>query len=339
MRNIVVVFDQVGDPLRPRLPSNALALYALLDTTDPATQVTLYEPGLASTAQRSGLRNRTAEASRARVRDTYRFVAQHWSPGDRIYLFGSGGGAYSARALAQLLDAVGVLQDGPDSLLDYMLATYALPQSHRTSADWHRIAAIASALADRDVHDVAAPVTYLGLWDTVAVPGLSRPYGHGPDTAPLYNVAAGRHAVAIDAFGAPSLMSAEAGRRVEEVWFRGSHDDVCAGPAGNRSLSDITGEWMLDGALSAGVLVRGGYRQNAPCPTTRNALAEARTSAPLGPFGRRRLDAGALVHSSVALFLQDHPRYGNRLPDAPAWADPDWPARGEQLAVATDLVA
>lgn len=334
MRNIVVVFDQVGDPLRPRLPSNALALYALLETTDPAAQVTLYEPGLSS-----GLRGRTAEASRATVRDTYRFVAKHWSPGDRIYLFGSGGGAYSARALAQLLDAVGVLEDGPDSLLDYLLATYALPQAHRTAADWRRITAIASALADRDIDDVAAPVTYLGLWDTVALAGLPRPYGHGPDTAPLYNVIAGRHAVAIDAFGAVSLMSPQAAQRVEEVWFRGSHDDVCAGPAGNRSLSDITAEWMLDGALAAGLAVRPGYRQNAPCPTARDALAHTRTAATLRPFGRRTLASTALIHSSVALFAQDNPRYWNRLPDAPAWADPDWPARGEQLAHAADLVA
>lgn len=165
--------------------------------------------------------------------DAYLFLAEFWEPGDRIYVFGAGCGAYCARALTRLLNIVGVLAPGCDELLQYVLENWALPHTHRTPQDWESLARLATRLFGLPDADIAVGVEYLGLWDTTKVPGLSRESAQHLDTDPLANVAAGRHAVAIDERRLPArehLMSPAAA--VEEVWFRGTHADVTGGSGG-----------------------------------------------------------------------------------------------------------
>ncbi|GAA5852272.1 hypothetical protein JCM8547_006720 [Rhodosporidiobolus lusitaniae] len=61
----------------------------------------------------------------AHVQKGYRFVMEHYEPGDKIYLFGFSRGAYTARALACMLDEVGLLPRGNQGLipLAYKLST------------------------------------------------------------------------------------------------------------------------------------------------------------------------------------------------------------------------
>ncbi|MGY4653648.1 hypothetical protein ACVWWN_007444 [Mycobacterium sp. URHB0021] len=156
----------------------------------------------------------------------------------------------------------------------------------------------------------------------VGVPGLPR----RPEI--LTNVAVGRHAVAVDgglASVGGHLVSPDS-ERIEEVWFRGGHRDVAGGRRACWPLADITFDWMLDGALEAGLLVRPSYRYTAPAPSSFGAPAESSRMIAI-----RRLPESAVVHSSVDMYLRAHPEYRRRLPAHVVWADLDWLARSERL--------
>ncbi len=270
--------------------------------------------------------------------DAYLFLAEFWEPGDRIYVFGAGCGAYCARALTRLLNIVGVLAPGCDELLQYVLENWALPHTHRTPQDWESLARLATRLFGLPDADIAVGVEYLGLWDTTKVPGLSRESAQHLDTDPLANVAAGRHAVAIDERRLPArehLMSPAAA--VEEVWFRGNargrHRRV---GRGRRPLAGIALDWVLEGAVRAGLRLADPTGAAASAPTEVDVLTDDHRP-PAGTrfgIGLRSVPDEAFVHASVRVFLGRHPLYWHRLPAMMCWADPGWPARSERLVTA-----
>jgi hypothetical protein len=203
--------------------------------------------------------------------------------------------------------------------MDYVLAAYALPRTLRTPEDWRRVAHLAARLSGQ--REIGVPVQFLGLWDMVKAPGLPR---QSPEA--LTNVAAGRHAVAVDGGHGPFGEHLLGSEQMEEVWFRGAHCDVAGGPGACWPLADIALDWMLDGAVRAGVKLRAGSRYETPAPSQFDALAEsART------ISVRKLPANALVHASVDIYLRSHPEYWRRLPAHVVWTDVDWLARGERL--------
>jgi uncharacterized protein (DUF2235 family) len=319
VKNIVLCFDRARDHPGPRDATNAESLLRLLAESDE--QITWYHPGTrvpaADDSKLARLRWREAAAGDARttIAEAYEFLVDSWEPGDRIYMFGVGRGAYCAHGLTRLLGTVGVLPD----LMDYVLAAYAVPRTRRSPQDWRRVAQLAARLAgDREI---AVPVHFLGLWDMMSVPG--RQAAHEP----LTNVVAGRHAVAVDGrHGGGHLVSSDS---VEEVWFRGAHCDVAGGPGACWPLTDIALDWMRDGAVQAGIRVREDSQHAAPTPSEYDALAgSART------ISRRRLPASSLVHASVDMYLRAHPEYWRRLPAEVVWADTDWLARSERLVQA-----
>jgi hypothetical protein len=262
--------------------------------------------------------------------DGYRFLAQHWRPGDRIFAFGAGTGAFGALALTRLLDTIGVGHPYPndalrdDALVDHILATWALPRTHRTPADWDRLNRLAAELRGGSA---AVSVHYLGLWDA------TKPAGVQSLSAPD-NVLSGRHALAIDERIAPEQVVCP---NLDEVWFRGTHADVTGAGGGQPEPARITLDWVLDGACRAGLYTRKDIEM--PCPTVRDALATSSRTPAMNllagvrfPNRRRVLPDGALVHASVAAYLVSHGEYWERLPHCLLWADVGWPQRGERLA-------
>ena len=292
-----------------REPTNAERTMRLLD----GGVFTRYDAGLRTcdhTARRRVLHPfaTTAEDTRAAVAEAYDFLIEQWRPGDRIFLFGVGLGGYAAQTLAGLLGTVG-FQLG---LKDYALTAYATPHTHRTPADWARVRRLFAELSGLSGGDeIAVPVAYLGLWDALRMPGAH--------TAPLDNVKAGRHAVAIDGPPGQSLVTSE---RVEEVWFRGGHRDIAGGLGAAAPLADIALDWVLDGAVAAGLPVSG-WR----APLVSDALADSTRTLSV-----RRLPERARVHASVGVYLRERPQYWRRLPGVVVWADADWAARAERLA-------
>ncbi len=331
MNNVVLCFDSTNNRPGPRDATNAETLFRLLDDADGDRQLTWYDEGEAAlnsprlfnpAARR--WRRRVAAAARESVIDGYFFLAEHWQPGDRIFLLGAGRGAYCARALARMLGTVGMMTDRDDHVVDYALAAYSLPAQGRTTQDWRQIREIACALERRT--DVAVPVHFLGLWDTLKVPGTPAL----SDDDSLDNVVAGRHAVAIDGGFGP-FGECRIGRNddaIEEVWFRGAHCDVVGGPNAYWPLADITLDWMLDGAVRAGAILRDAALPRQPAPDERDALAEGARSLRF-----RKVPEDALVHASVDVYVRAHPDYWRRLPWHIVWSDLDWAARAERLPI------
>lgn len=274
MTNIVLCFGEDR-------PSNVTALLTVLDQTQ-----TVWHHEVPRR------RRAASDAARTAITAGYRHLMQQWEPGDQIYVFGAGHGAACAQALSRLLGTIGVL-DG--ELIDYMLATYAVPRTPRTGADWRSIAAVAAGLTAQP--DIAVPVRFLGLWDTTRVRGTAGPV----------DVIEGRHAIAID--GGPLLQRVDG---VDEVWFRGTHRGV---------LSDtVTLDWMLDGATRAGLSI-------GTVPVARPVVERLDTRA----RGLRRMPDTAAVHASVEQYVRAHPAYWRRLPAEVVWADTEWLARTERL--------
>lgn len=345
MTNFVMGFDDGGEQGRSGHPTNLRRLFDQLDGSQPAEQVAWYDSGLDNAAP---ARNGAAcDRARDSVVEAYLFLVDWWLPGDRIFLFGVGRGAYCARALTRLLNTVGVLGEGAEDLVDYVLATYALPRTHRTAADWERLALVASALTGESAPDVAVEVSFLGLWDTTKVPGLPK-LSTETDTDALANVVAGRHAVAIDQPRSPLgefLMSPVTATHIEEVWFRGTHADIAGGFGSRDELAALTLDWMVDGARQSGVLLCPDVVVKTAAPDELGAAAQGRRSLAtwlLAAVPYRVVPNGSLLHSSVDLHLRSHPEYWNRLPADLIWTDIEWSARDERLvspAVATELVA
>ena len=330
MKNIALFFDHARDRSRPSEVTNTSALRALMRSDD--NQI-VWSPAGPQSHDRYhfAVRRRPSAAldvARTSVIEAYEFVVQRWVPGDRLFLFGGGRGASCARALTRLLGTVGVLR-GPDvggwpatDFTQYVLSTCAMPRTRRTASDWQRLGTLVAQLVGRG--DIAVDVDFLGLWDTIGVPGVPPP----DRSEPLTNVAVARHAVAIDGgygpFAAQSLCPAAGG--VEEVWFRGSHRDVVGGRGACAALSDIALDWVLDGAVAAGAVLTPSDR---PAPCAVDALAGS-----AHPVALRRVPPDAAVHSSVEGYLRVHPSYWRRLPARIHWADTEWEARSERLASA-----
>lgn len=316
MKNIALCFD------RDRA-TNATALADLL-SRDGGHLV--WSPSETSPPGSSRLHSRRAALVSARetVVQAYLFLIQEWEADDHLFLFGAGPGASCARALARLLGYVGVLNaDLPgwtaEDFRAYVLSTYVMPRRAHDRADWERIGQLAADLSGRT--DLATGVAFLGLWDCRAVPGQPRPL----DPEPLTNVAATRHAVAIDGGGGGAYLLDTSAEAVQEVWFRGAHCDVTGNADGCRALADIALDWILDGAIQAGANVRQGPERAAPSAV--DALAG---NAPT--MSLRKVPADTVIHASVRSYVQAHPSYWRRLPAQVTWGDLDWAARSERLA-------
>ena len=207
------------------------------------------------------------------VRQAYAFVARHWKPGASIFVFGFSRGAYTARSLAGMLNAVGVVDPDRDGAEDAAWAHYRLPPRARTGTLRDTIDALQKPGAKR-----GTVVRFLGVWDTVGSLGVPVPPLRGlsdklfgdiyrfHDTALGSNVLNAcqalaihekrgafkpvlwtrRHECVLDEEGRPSR------QRVLQTWFTGSHGDVGGGYRSDRRLADIALTWMLHRALECG---------------------------------------------------------------------------------------
>jgi uncharacterized protein (DUF2235 family) len=210
----------------------------------------------------------------------YTFVSRNYAAGDRIYLVGFSRGAYTARALAGLISAKGLLDPAKIDLSDKEGA-YRLG-----SAVWYawRREKLASAgnLLDRlgdivldlpgflqnppdPALRIAAPIEAVAVWDTVGSLGIPEfnnqmvevDVFQFADTALSQNVKNGRHAISIDEQRAnfpPTLWDPDP--RITQVLFPGAHADVGGGytTSDNESgLSDCALSWMTGELAGLGV--------------------------------------------------------------------------------------
>jgi uncharacterized protein (DUF2235 family) len=264
------------------------------------------------------------------IRSAYMFIAQNYLPGDEIFLFGFSRGAFTARSLAGLINACGILKRQKLGDLPYAWKYYRSDPPHSPQ--------IFEKMYNTDCH-VDAKIKFLGVWETVGALGVP---GHlfsaenakkfaFHDTNPCAAMEHGCHALAVDEHRhdfVPTLWtgSAPAGVKIEQVWFAGAHSDVGGGYI-TRTLADIPLVWMAKKAEADGLVLDWtclpnptGLQSLAPShdsssglflvdrlrPTFREVLQKPfevsvfqRLYAPLDANGNREQTINEKVHDSV----------------------------------------
>jgi uncharacterized protein (DUF2235 family) len=228
------------------------------------------------------------------ISSAYIFLMRTFEPGDRLFLFGFSRGAYTARYISAMLCAYGILPNGNEHLVQYLIRALSAaknPQEH--------------LLVAKVVKVFARPCesSFLGVWDTVSSVGwfqnrLMTPYMNWNPTITI-----GRHALAMDerrGFFMPITWGTQPPgikEQIKEVWFPGVHSDVGGGYCEAQSgLSKVPLEWMLGEAQASGLL-----------------LDRERTELVLGEKDNSYVkpDASAAAHDSMTLawrFLEFVPR-------------------------------
>jgi uncharacterized protein (DUF2235 family) len=199
------------------------------------------------------------------VIDGYKFLMQNYNVGDRVCLFGFSRGAYTARALAGMLNKVGLLSKDNTEQIPF---AYKLYKSSSSSND-------ALARGFKETFCRPVPIDFVGVWDTVAsvgvIAGRSLPFVDVNTTIRVF-----RQALSLDEHrakfrpnqyhrdvpdkssklpvpkdgtqtgpGADEIYQTD----VSEVWFAGCHSDVGGGNASNtapHTLADIPLRWMIE---------------------------------------------------------------------------------------------
>jgi uncharacterized protein (DUF2235 family) len=215
----------------------------------------------------------------ARIVRGYTFISRNYLAGDSIFIVGFSRGAYTARALAGLIAAKGLLDATKNNLTDrnngYRLGSAVWYEYRQrvalAKAGWlEKLTSIATDLPlfmQQSVPDnllIAAPIEAVAVWDTVGslgIPDYTRQDTRidafqFADTVLSPVVKHGTHAVAVDERRAdftPTLWQPDG--RIIQALFPGCHSDVGGGfPVGIESgLSDSALEWMTEQLTGLGV--------------------------------------------------------------------------------------
>lgn len=258
-RNLIVCCDGTSNGLVQDRTNVVRIWLSLARTPD---QLAYYDPGVGTLGSpgafsRLGRKlNRlvdmvTGKGVRENVIEAYEFLMENYEDGDALYFFGFSRGAYTARALAGMLDMFGLLAKGSKNLVPYVWQLYSNDEKDTTR--FGKRLALAASLKKLNRKP---RVHFLGVWDTVSSWGWFFNFGSLPHTKTYRFVDHIRHAVALDerraAFrqnrfkaGMPGLI---------EMWFPGVHADVGGGyPESESGLARDAFVWMVAEARALGL--------------------------------------------------------------------------------------
>jgi len=194
-----------------------------------------------------------------KVKDGYSKIAQVYEKDDQLFIFGFSRGAYTARSIAGMIANCGL----PTSNFSDQVVETAF-HAYRDKDDRAKLL----AGLNQSCAMYNAPITMVGVWDTVGSLGIPSLLGAVDpvlygflDTSLHPAIQHAYHALAIDErrveFPATLWTSQPApGQTLEQVWFTGVHCDVGGSypddPDGT-ALADITLAWMMNKAAALGV--------------------------------------------------------------------------------------
>ena len=319
MKNIVICCDGTYAKYGTEDENtNVVRLFERLGK-DGEKQISYYDPGVGTYSPVQGAFKRWKEklvmaASGAgvqtNVEEAYKYLMDHYEPGDKVYLFGYSRGAHTVRVLAGMLHKCGLLTKGSNNLVPYATKIYK-------EAD-NGIAAGFKGSFSRECKPY-----FIGVWDTVASMGWLWWRKYFPNHRLNGDVTYGYQALSVDErrkhFQA-ALWDEDnipEGQEVKQVWFSGHHADV-GGQKADRGISDITLEWMMRHAQSKGLKLRESWRDSLqPDP-----LIKAKSSPWYARWvfaEQRSIPEGANIHRSVSQRKADpstryHP---SNLPESP----------------------
>ncbi|KAH9031269.1 hypothetical protein EDB84DRAFT_1399659 [Lactarius hengduanensis] len=255
-RRLIVAFDGTENQFGP-WSSHVVEFYSRIMKS--ANQRAYYTSGIGTfvtpssptRCQQMWIKNKWASVValhfKSDLLSAYQFLSDKYKKGDQIFLLGFSRGAYQARILAAMITKVGLLYTCSNEQIQFAFKMYMdLEASTTTTMKWFK----KTFCQDVNIH-------FVGVWDTISSVGLFRnKYYPGVELAE--NICFFRHALALDErrvkflpeyiFAKKESFSAgEFGRpRCKEVWFRGSHSDICDNGA-------IPSRWMAYEAMLAGL--------------------------------------------------------------------------------------
>lgn len=196
-RTLVLCFDGTTN-IYDDTNTNVVKLFSLMKRDNREEQMVYYQPGVgtyappgiflpASIALAKVLDQGIALYLDKHVMGGYEFLMKHYNEGDRICLFGFSRGAYTARALAGMLNKVGLLP--PDNIEQIPFAYSAYKRSDLNGFE--------CSDGFKKTFCRTVEIEFLGVWDTVSSVGVLWPR-HLPFTASNAIVKRFRHAVSLD---------------------------------------------------------------------------------------------------------------------------------------------
>ena len=260
-RTLIFVSDGTLSSIERGEETNAGLLWRLLrEAADPETQILEYDPGIQGSGWRKWLNAASGQGVNLSICRGYRFLASHYRPGDRIFLFGYSRGAYAVRSLAGMIGRIGLLK-----------ANYATERHVHLAFRFYEVGSNSMARRHFSTHrcHTDVQIEMLGAWDTVKSLGLPYPLlnrlapmateFHDDQLGP--HVLHGYHAVAVDenrtSFRPILWRRSDAWEgRLEQAWFPGSHGDVGGQVRTHpqaRPLANLSLNWMLRRAALHGV--------------------------------------------------------------------------------------
>ena len=266
-RNLVFLSDGTLSSIAEGEETNLGLVYRLLaEHGQSDSQRYEYDRGIQGTGWRKWINAASGQGINITICRGYVFLASHYRPGDRIYLFGYSRGAYAVRSLAGMIGSIGLVK-----------AQYATERHVRLAFRFYEVGSNSVARKHFSKHRCheGVEIEMLGIWDTVKSLGL--PYPLINRLAPMVtefhddelgrHIRHGYHALAVDEDRTsfkPLLWrrSPNWEGRLEQAWFPGAHGDVggeVRGYAASRPLSNISLNWMLRRAERHGLTMPEGW--------------------------------------------------------------------------------
>ncbi len=240
----------------PDKETNVARMHRALALT-PGVQYTLYDDGIGADGLplEKLIGGAFGTGVFKKIKDAYYRLALSYESGSAIYLFGFSRGAYTVRALAGMLTAVGLpLNPFNQKMVDTAFNAYRQKNKRER-------AKLLESIKRYDMESVN--IEMIGVWDTVGSLGIPAMFGKNEpilygflDTSLHPSIRRAYQALAIDERRMefpPTLWTSPAAddQILEQVWFSGVHSSV--GGGSGCGLADITLAWMMQKAEDAGL--------------------------------------------------------------------------------------
>lgn len=272
-KNIFIFFDGTANDWSSR--TNVRRLFELIATREDPGQLSLYMDGVgsSSTPLTGGI---FGYGMKPRILEGYQFIARHYNPDDKIFIFGFSRGSHQARSLAGLISYNGIPKfnnagdkDSQEQAVKQLhkqikeIWKKSIKLNDRTDIEWREWTPDSPWPYATKYQFATLPVTikFLGIWDTV--PGSSfkeydlyKECGDGREGdrykiqpyPPIEEIA---HAVSLDEKRTkfrPVLVRepiAPEYTQLHQQWFPGAHSDVGGGYEDSNDLAGLSLNWML----------------------------------------------------------------------------------------------
>lgn len=286
MKNIILCSDGTGKSGGVGSNTNVYELYKAVDTSS-TTQIVYYNDGIGSTGSKylRIMAGAFGFGFARNISNLYGYLVRHYEPGDKVFMFGFSRGAATIRAVAGMIETIGLMRkDCPEILtdgrIDGIKLTIELLKAIRLYKRASRRAKAVAEFKANKTHGVI-DIEVVGVWDTVSalgfpqdsswlVIGLSRIVDKVTDWVFPHsyfnyqldkNVKNAYHALSIDDERRtfyPIVWDETAEKRpenIEQVWFSGSHSNVGGGYP-RTGLSSIPMDWMMTKSAQHGLVFR-----------------------------------------------------------------------------------